>query len=138
MSHLTSKQEKAAFLLAAGTNGKDVAESVGVTPSTISVWKVNPRFEALINQIKEEALENARDGMRGLCFKAVSQIENLMENSPSDAVRLKACVEVLKMSGLHDKSNFAWGVGHVDAEDIERESSFKEMSKGMSIDVTGS
>lgn len=50
METLTSIQNKALNLLAAGRTEKEVAAETGVGARTISRWKTNPHFKALLSQ----------------------------------------------------------------------------------------
>jgi hypothetical protein len=106
---------------------------VGITPETISQWKSDTEFKALINILKMEAIVTAREQLRGLCAKAVSGIQELMENSKSDAVKLKACIEVLKMSGLHDSESFGWGIGPVESDVIEKDILLANLVESLSL-----
>jgi hypothetical protein len=133
MSELSPKQEKAAILLASGLSCKATAQEVGITPETISQWKNDTSFKALINTLKMEAILNAREQLRDLCVTAVAGIQDLMVNSKSDAVKLKACVEVLKMSGLHDSESFGWGIGPVESTDIEKDILLAQLVESLSL-----
>ncbi|MCH7645339.1 MAG: hypothetical protein IH974_10950 [Myxococcales bacterium] len=90
---LTSKQIKAAGLLASGKTAVEVAKSIGVTPETISHWKnYNPNFQALLNRFNEEAVDATIRAMRDLGSKAIARLGDLVENGSEktglEAVRL--------------------------------------------------
>lgn len=123
MAKLTEKQVKASVLLAAGRTGRETAKEVGVTPETISVWRRGPEFEAEINRLKLEALHAARDRMRNLAAEAVSEVEDLIKNAKTDAVRLKAAQAVLDTVGLTNPTSglWAWGIGKTTPEGVMRE-----------------
>ena len=136
MTALTPKQETAAVLIASGKSCRDTAKDIGIKPETISQWRKNPYFEALVNELKMEALEGAREQLRNLSAEAVSGLKDLMENSKSDSVKLKACVEILKMCGLHNAETFGWGIGSTEATEIEKEELLRMMADRMAMGST--
>ena len=120
---LKPKQFQAAMLLAQGWLCKDVAEELDVTPQTISEWQKLAEFEAYLNSLKKESLEAARTHLQRLAETASETIEELMESSTSDAIRLKAAETVLAHTGFSDPSNglFGWGIGQTTKKEVEKE-----------------
>lgn len=118
MGDLKPKQEQAAILLVSGMSGKETAESVGVTPETVSQWKKDPYFEAFTNQLRLETIESSREKLRFLSGKALKRLEHLIDNSESETIKLKASVEILKLSGLTDPETVLWGIGYTDVSKI--------------------
>ena len=101
----------AATMLVEGWLHKDVAEEVGVTPQTISAWLTEAEFVAFVNKLKMDNLNKARDRVQALSVKATSTLEDIMDNSSNDAVRLKAAESVLEMSGMINVQSGMWGWG---------------------------
>ncbi|BER92753.1 helix-turn-helix domain-containing protein [Atrimonas thermophila] len=74
---LTVKQLNAIDLLLLGKTTQEVAEAVGVTRSTISMWlNRNPYFQQELERKRQEVWGSALDRMRSLTFKALDVIEN--------------------------------------------------------------
>ncbi len=117
MANLKPKQEQAAFLLASGMLGKDVANTVGVTPETISSWRKDENFEICINRYRLEYVESARERLRLMTGKALSALEELIDKGSTDTVKLKACSEVIKHAGFKNPEQLLWGIGRT--SDIE-------------------
>lgn len=111
MTTLKPNQLQAAILLATGKSACKVAEELEITPETISHWHGNDDFEALINHLKWEALNSARDNMRLLARDAVATVKDVMKNGKTDAARLKAAEVVLAHVGMTDPNTFLYGWG---------------------------
>lgn len=101
MSSLSTKQERAALLLVSGRTTKQVAEEVGVRPETLTRWKGQPEFVALLNQLRAEALQAAVDKLR---LAAADAAQGLIELSRADDVppdvRRRACLDVLGYTSI--------------------------------------
>ena len=119
-TNLTSKQIHAAGLIALGMTKRIIAEEVGVTPQTISVWSASDEFEALINQFKMQSLEDARDRIRARSGSAVDTIRDLMDKGEKEAVRLQAARTVLDVTGISNPERWAFGIGPTSAERIKK------------------
>ena len=117
---LKPKQLEAATLLASGQTARKAAELAGCTPETISAWKRDPVFEALLNELKLDALNAARDGLRAKAVEAVQCLQSLVRDSKSDEVRRKAAMDVLALVGMNDPRNglYDWGIGHTDPDKV--------------------
>lgn len=131
---MKSNKLLAATMLVEGFLHKDVAEEVGVTPQTISVWLTEPEFVAFVNKLKMDNLHKARDRIQALSVKAAATIEDIMENGNNDAVRLKAAESVLEMSGMINVQSgmWAWGIGSSTVEGV-----IKDIKKQQQIDDIG-
>lgn len=131
---LKSNKVLAATMLVEGWLHKDVAEEVGVTPQTISSWLTDPEFAAFVNKLKMDNLHYARDRIQALSVKAASTIEDIMDNSTSDAVRLKAAESVLEMTGMINVQSgmWAWGIGPKTTQGV-----IDEIEKQRQIDTVG-
>ena len=119
---LTAAQTKAMPLLVSGLQQKEVAEKVGVTPQTISTWMSDAEFVAYLNHARSEALDGARDMLRGLANEAVEELRSIILNSENDEVRRKAIIDVLDMIGIKNPSMgcYGWGIGPKCADQVEK------------------
>jgi hypothetical protein len=121
MTLLTPKQQRAATLLAQGKLCQDVAAAVGVRPSTISRWKLELEFRALLNALRAEALEASIAGIQSLAAEATSTLGTLLREGPA-AIRIKAVEVVLAHAGITNPegSHWYWGIGPTTAEELIR------------------
>jgi hypothetical protein len=105
MATLSSKQVFAANLIAQGMRKKDVAVEINLTPQTISVWCAKDEFNAYLNAIKFELLEDARDRMRTLSGTAVDTIRELKEESAED-LEPRLFEKLMDIDPLYGQGNF--------------------------------
>ena len=87
---LSAKQAEAAGILSQGGTCTFAAETVGVTPQTISERKHNPAFEALINYMIMESLESARTKIQQASLDAVLELTELALKAENPETRRKA------------------------------------------------
>lgn len=102
MTNLSPKQLKAGPLIVAGESHKKVAEIVGVTPETISHWMANPYFEAYVNQLQHQMMDELLETLRRAGKKAATTLEDTIENGKSESSKLKACIAVLQFLNSYD------------------------------------
>lgn len=123
MATLKSNQIKAATLLALGKTAREVAREINCTPETISHWKQDYEFEAMLNGLRWDALEAGREALRSGMRYAVEGLLKLVRDAENEETRRKACVDVLEMSGLRDPNvaAFGSGIGPRDAYEVKRE-----------------
>ena len=100
----------AAILMSRGIKGSDLAVAVDVTPETVSRWRRDVNFMAAVNQLRMELVEVSRERLRSKTEAAVEIISEIMENAKSDAIRLKAATEIIRLSNIHDPRCFAFGL----------------------------
>ena len=93
---LEPRQRQAAVLLATGTLSKDVADTVGVTPQTISAWKRNPKFRATVAQLLSQAEVEALDALRAYLPRIVERLGKMIDSPDSSA--LKAAQLILRIT----------------------------------------
>lgn len=100
-------------MLASGLRGRVVAEAIDVSPQTISEWKNDPEFKGYLNNLMQEALDEARDQIRALAAEATNNLQDLMQNAQNEEVRRKASMNVLDIVGITDPSagRYGWGIG---------------------------
>ena len=73
---LNKNQLLAIPMVANGMSGKAVAKELKVTEETISRWKKIPEFQASVNAILKDAMDSARERLRGLISKALDTLED--------------------------------------------------------------
>lgn len=131
MHELEPRQIQAATLLASGKTCKDTASAINCTPETISHWKKDPNFEALLNQLKWEALEAGREKIRSVTLDIANELIELAQSAKSEAVKRKACMDILTIVGVNDAKSgmYGWGIGETTPEDVRMETKRKELLK---------
>lgn len=138
-SQLSPKQISAITLLALGKTQADVAKELGVTPETISVWCKNLEFEASLNCIKKEALDNTIERLQSSSINAAIELENIALKGKSEEVRRKACLDILDIVGIKTPANgtFAWNIGAKTEDMLEVERFEKMKSDAMRLKRSG-
>jgi len=131
MSGLTPTQLQAAELIAIGQPKKAVAESLGITPQTVSGWSKLPRFQAYLNQLKRAAQEGAYNHMRSLGEKAVGTVEELMGEEASPSIRLRAAQVVLNCIGMGDPKSEFWRIGPTTETQIAQRAAMEKHSQDL-------
>jgi len=92
----TATHRTAAFMVASGAKLKTVAFELGVAESTVSNWLRQPWFQANVNSIIQEEFGGDLTAMlKSFASTALLVQVDLMTNSTSDAVRLKAASDLL-------------------------------------------
>lgn len=99
MDGLTGPQREAVPMLAVGTRGIDVAESVGVTPETVSRWMKQKVFRAAVARAVADMDHEATGYLRELTMHALGVLEELLK-AGDPAVRSKAAIAILQTSGI--------------------------------------
>lgn len=118
---LSPKQLKASALIGGGTPKKTAAESVGVTPQTVSEWMRQPAFLSAVNRAKHQMMKDTQDCYRALATDAVTTMQDLMQNSTDENVRLRAAVQVIKDMKLVYPHIGGWDIGPTTEADVLRE-----------------
>lgn len=111
----------AAYMIAAGAKVKTVASELGVAESTVSNWLRQPWFQANVNQIiQDEFSGDVTQMLKSAASTAVIVQMDLMQNSTSDQVRLKAAQDLLdRYRGK--ATNFVHHTNHQISEKPEEE-----------------
>jgi hypothetical protein len=98
---LTTAQQRALDLLAAGATVKEAAEGAGVSRQTCSAWlNHNPWFQAGLAQRREELWSGAKDRLRSMLPAALDAVERKLESEDEDSY--KAGLSLLKLIGMGD------------------------------------
>ena len=107
------KQEAAIEMLGSGMSQTDVAKSLGVVRNTVVFWNRDPTFAALVEQKKAEhyglMVKSVDEQMNVLEKKAMDALEEMISESKSDSVRLRAIQLILN----HQNSRKAGSEGQV-------------------------
>lgn len=112
---LTPQQEQVITLLLSGKTQKEAAEDVGMAAETVSRWMSgDAQFVAMLNLRRRELWEMNRDRLRNLAEEAITTMEDIMQTSGNDGVRLRAAMAVLQQVGQFQES-----AGSADPERIE-------------------
>lgn len=100
----------AAIRTAEGMKACDIAKQLEVRPETVSRWRQEPAFAALVAHYRRDILQGAADRIRDLTGKAVATIEAILDNPdapPED--RLRAAKLILEQT-----KPLAEGMDHAD------------------------
>jgi hypothetical protein len=76
---LRPKQVKAAMMLVQGRMAKEVAVFVGVSPETVSRWRVQPAFQLLIRELLQESIDATKLGLVSLFAESIVQLRGLIQ-----------------------------------------------------------
>ena len=116
---LTPRQAAAVELLAVGRTITEVAEAVGVTRQTVSVWRnQQAEFQAALNRKRRELWEERRDRFRAMLSPALDVIQTELEKGNLTAAL--AVVKTAGFQGLEAPDEF------IDPQDIEIERTKRE------------
>lgn len=98
---LTTAQQRALDILAAGATIKEAAEGAGVSRQTCSAWlNHNPWFKAELGQRREELWSGAKDRLRSMLPFALDAVERKLKSEAEDS--WKAGLSLLKLAGMDD------------------------------------
>ena len=97
--NLTSRQRRAALLLAAGTAQTIASREVGVRRETLWRWAQLPAFIALVDSLQREVASDARRRLSSAAVKAVETLVGLL-SADDDRIRLTAARDVLDRVGI--------------------------------------
>ncbi|SDZ17896.1 helix-turn-helix domain-containing protein [Nitrosomonas sp. Nm33] len=120
---LSEKQYTAVTLLALGKTCKEVAEQLGVTPKTVSVWRADPEFRAAVNRCRKDYREAQTRRLSSLCDKALTTIEeSLNDEALKIEDKLKASFKILELCKVSPEE-----IGATDARRIRMQDLFESM-----------
>lgn len=120
---LSPNQVKAVALLICGWKSVGVANELEISPQTLSKWKGEPAFRALLNQAKMDVLHEARQKLQVSADIAVDRLVEIATESDNEETSRKACMNIIQLVGLSDpsKGRFGWGIGATSAEAVIEE-----------------
>ncbi len=88
------KQERLAALIAAGKSIKAAAAAVESGERTAHTWLEDPRYRALVAELRNRMLNEAVGRMADLTNKAVGTLSELLDDS-NGSVRLRAALGII-------------------------------------------
>lgn len=107
---LSESQRRAAVLLASGKRGTDIIEDLGIDSSTLSRWKRDPEFVAMVDGLLNQMCEEAIFKIRGLITKAVDRLEQILDDpqvNPRDRLQaIDRCLELAQFQGYQVSPEF--------------------------------
>jgi transposase-like protein len=71
------KREAAALALIASRTIAEAADACGVSESTLYRWRQEPEFQAIVDRVKNEALNTASNNLAALSAGAVEVLQNI-------------------------------------------------------------
>lgn len=95
---LRPRQVQAANLLVQGMQGKEVAMVMKVAEETVSRWRQQPEFQALMRDLLQESVDATKLGLVSLCVESIVHLRGLVR-SFDDATALKAISLILGKVG---------------------------------------
>lgn len=96
-----------------GKTGKQIAESLSVSPQIVSCWKQSPKFVSKLNNLKMEVLETARINLQQASGLAVTILIEIAKNTKSESLKRKTALDILRLTGFEPgkQDTYGWGVG---------------------------
>ncbi len=99
---------KAVAMLAEGTSVTAVAESLGVSRTTLYGWRQDPMFRQLHRNVCDGAVHFARAELRQMTLEAVKALRDCLKDDQAEAdlernkLRSRAALTVLRIIGAFD------------------------------------
>ena len=115
--NLNENQLLAVQLVAQGRSGKEIAKELSVAEETISRWKKQPAFIALVNDLLSQLRDTTQQKIRNLVLLSLEILEKELFNEYNKN-RVNIALKVLnnyKFSTLIDQK-----IGSENADTIER------------------
>ena len=115
--NLNENQLLAVQLVVQGRSGREIAKQLGVTEETVSRWKKQPVFIAMVNDLLGQLRDTTQQKMRNLVLLALEILEKELSNKDNKS-RVNIALKVInnyKFSTLIDQR-----IGSENADTIER------------------
>jgi len=115
--NLNENQVLAVHLVIQGKSGKDIAKELSITEETVSRWKKQSAFIALVNELLGQLRDITQQKMRNLVLLALEILEKELSNE-GNKDRVNIALKVLqnyKFSNLIDQK-----IGSENTDTIER------------------
>lgn len=98
---LTDKQLAAISWMVQGMSDAEIARGIEVHRATVARWRLfHPTFIAELNRRRQEEIAQTADRMRRLAMISIEVLEKQLLDESNPALRLKAAITLLKMSGV--------------------------------------
>jgi hypothetical protein len=100
--NIKSMHKKAARLYLLGWRNKEIAREVGKKSGTVSDWKDNPDFQALVAELEIDLFGSLERRIRAAKLKAVRKLEKMVNSGNSQNMRwaVDAIIALQKPSPL--------------------------------------
>ena len=124
--NLNENQLLAVQLVAQGRSGKEIAQELSVAEETISRWKKQPAFIALVNDLLGQLRYTTQQKMRNLVLLALEILEKELSNKDNKNI-VNIALKVInnyKFSTLIDQK-----IGPENADTIERKQFDKKFAE---------
>ena len=98
---LTPQHLRAIEHLAVGETNKSVAEKLDIAPETVSRWRSDFDFQAVLNKMLHESKKSAGERLRTLTDTALATIEVVLNDSEAPHKdRLAAAFKILELTKI--------------------------------------
>lgn len=98
MTKLSLKQELAINELLKGNSIVDSAKNIGISEATLNRWLTNNEFKLVLNERKQQIIDNCIDSINLMGNKAIKVLNNILDNeNASDNVRFNAAKNILDL-----------------------------------------
>jgi transcriptional regulator with XRE-family HTH domain len=94
---LSADQQKAVTMLVDGYTGKEVAEALGVTETTVSKWRKRKVFCREYVRLAQQVTENGINILKTNLTEAVQRLIEISESSNPNRVQLEANKHIIKL-----------------------------------------
>jgi transposase-like protein len=85
MSDLNERQQLAVALLSTGTRNKDVAEQLGISVITLSVWVNQPAFKYALALKRREAIDAVEARLLSIADRALNTLVEILDDPTAPA-----------------------------------------------------
>lgn len=95
LSGLTPKQIKVLPLVACGTSQNKITNKVDINRQTLTAYMKDQKFQDAVSELRAESLREAKLALSNLAMASIQTLSDVLHNSPSDALRLRASMYIL-------------------------------------------
>ena len=99
---LTGQQWQCIALLVAGKRQTEIAGELDITAPTISRWKADPVFQAMLNLAVQESFMAVVGKTRAAATMAIDTVISLAQSATDERTRLSAALQLLRLHSLYD------------------------------------
>ena len=99
---LTGQQWQAIALLVAGKRQTEIAGELDITAPTISRWKADPVFQAMLNLAVQESFMAVVGKTRAAATMAIDTVIALAQSATDEKTRLSAALQLLRLHSAYD------------------------------------
>ena len=99
---LTGQQWQCIALLVAGKRQTEIAGELDITAPTISRWKADPVFQAMLNLAVQESFMAVVGKTRAAATMAIDTVIALAQSATDEKTRLSAALQLLRLHSAYD------------------------------------